>query len=81
MTIAHTTHSEFPADDPSHPGSLSGCGYGEWDNAGIAEVVQYLDPNNTAADKSWMIDEKSMTRHFIWKNGSGALHDIWFDDG
>ena len=80
VAIAHTTHSEFPADDPSHPGSLSGCGYGEWDNAGIAEVVEFLAPNNTAPDKGWLLDEPTMTRHFIWRNGSGALHDIWFDD-
>ena len=53
-----------------------GCGASQYSGPGYAQVLE-LSANATAPP---LLDKQSMTKHMLWRNGSGDMHDVWFDD-
>ena len=59
------------------PHGGDGCGVGVDAGPGIGEVYQLL-PNATQPVQLSVVPD--FTKHFTWKNGSGGLHEVWYDD-
>jgi hypothetical protein len=60
------------------PHGGDGCGVGVDAGPGIAEVVMGLLPNKTGPVK--LAPAPVYTKNVEWKNGTGGLHQTWFDD-
>ena len=79
-SVAKKPKSEriLPGDSNSGntPHGGDGCGIGVDAGPGYAEVLQLL-PNATTKPT---IQPSTYTNYFSWKNGSGGLHQVWYDD-